>query len=221
MRSNDKDAEPNDNEEAPEETAREPETPEIEQEDADWTFADVMAMPDPEERTAKKTFVLKGKPWTVTIRADGGESAETFNTLVAELAKAAEYIRENQVFKANTLSGKVVIKSAGYLGQLYVLAEVMVKPKQCLDELILWGHKIGKDFNKVLDWAMRENGVTEYLVEQMMERAKKNGRADPTTKDSEKPSSTTASPTFTPYRKPRLKAPARPSSSSSSPTTRK
>src|SRR6185437_5334302 len=125
-----------------------------------WGLSDVLGLPEPQSATQTQVFEAGGKEWPITIRTDARTSAEHFYDLTLCLSRAIEDKTLSFLTPAPN-PRRIEIKSAAYLGQLYILEKVAVSPVLSAPEWAIFGHKVGGlVMEKILDWATTESGIS-------------------------------------------------------------
>lgn len=145
--------------------------------------ADWLNLPEPEERpTESMTVNARGRDWTFEIYTDGEADADLWNSLLGAmmfgetLKLQAQISKEPFGIKVHVPSGSTVktitVKDETYIGRVKVLSLVLKSPKASFTELLILGHKIGKVFNDVTQWAASANGVSAHLIASFTEITK-------------------------------------------------
>ena len=139
------------------------------------SLSDFLSLPDVERTTETRTFTLRGVEHTFTIYTDGAADAERWLKLKAAAmdgqVKSLMARANKQEYKESIgIPGRkpLIVTDPAYIGALRVLAEVLVEPKFAFGELMIVGHKVGKDFTEVLDWAADANGISEDAAKSLM-----------------------------------------------------
>ena len=141
----------------------------------EFTYSDYINLAEPECRsTDTMTIDARGRKWTFEIFTDGESDPEVWTRLSAALlygntqAMLAKIKKEEYAEKIRMPDGKMLtIKDPSYIGSVKVLSEVIISPKLTLVQLFQLGHKLGRVFTEVCDWACEKNGLTADAIEKM------------------------------------------------------
>lgn len=147
----------------------------------------IYSLAEPEKGTDTREFQIHGEVYEFTIETGGQHSAERWHELFALVMygqtqqQIAKIKREDYFETFMTPDGKkVILRDPSYIGGLKLLSAVLVKPKLSFGALAVLGHKAGgKVMDAMTDWAAQKNGVSDYVIQLMKDRAKNlKGAAD-------------------------------------------
>ncbi len=166
--------------------APEPTAP-AEEEAAIASFAEIIALPEaPERPTDSITVTAKGKRWRFVIYTDGMDDAPRWSSLTTALMSGSV---EQQIAlgQKKPFGIKIILPDGtplfvddpGYLGSVKVLQMVLKEPVLSFEACLIVGHKLGKAFVDVCEWAAVKNGVNEYAVSAMQALLKNGETPDP------------------------------------------
>jgi len=144
-----------------------------------FTAADVFALPTPAETREERVFEGAGRSWLVRIRTDGAARAERWAVLYGAFMhgqvqqQAAKFAGKAYSEVVMLPDGtRVVVTNPSYIGAVKLLSEVIEEPALSFNELLIFGHKVGKVIDEITDWAAMANGVTGHVMSQMQDLSK-------------------------------------------------
>jgi hypothetical protein len=167
----------------------------------DWTVGDVARLPSPPAAgmTDTKVFHVYAdelldpitgdrvimRSYSITIKTDGKHHAQEFYRLLNCMSRALKdtgqmpgaedmQLQEDGVSVTYPFSPEIVkVDEPGYLGNIYTLAAVTVKPQDHAgnpDFWIIFGHKNGPEImHAIFDWVNEKNGLEKYMKDRMAE----------------------------------------------------
>jgi hypothetical protein len=165
----------------------------------DWTVGDVARLPSPPAAGMTDTKVFHVyesetepgedrkilRSYSITIKTDGKHHAQEFYRLLNCMSRALKdtgqmpgaediQLQEDGVSVTYPFSPEIVkVDEPGYLGNIYTLAAVTVKPQDHAgnpDFWIIFGHKNGPEImHAIFDWVNEKNGLEKYMKDRMAE----------------------------------------------------
>lgn len=169
-----------------------------------FTLADVMQVRRAEDRTEARTFVKDGQEFELTIYADGRDSTARWYEVIGAMGQAtidcgmhpqAPLPKGREPgLKAVDPEGKVIrFTEPALVSQIYVFARVAVSPAFGLHEWAIFFDRMGPQLTEeITDWALRANGVDEYLFQQAAKVGKALGELGSDGRSTEHASSSSA-----------------------------
>lgn len=141
---------------------------------AGFGLADLLALPEFEQRTETKTFTARGCSWPITLRclADDASAEEYFD--VANVMSASGGKPEPIVFHLPPPDVKEIrVTDAGYVTSLRFLASLSVAPAFDVNAWAIFGHKNGgRVMNEIFGWAADINGMAAPAINEGAAEAK-------------------------------------------------